>query len=468
MATTSSSGPSTQARPLAILTAIGALNALWALFLWAELLLTRAGGKAFCALGEGADCGSLWDGAFASAIHESTGLPVAGWGLAFAFVSLVLPLIAIERSSSTGNAASWLTAVRVVAIGGLVGVVVLVAAAAAAGIFCLGCTVTYVLTAAYGGAALVMLPKGMPELPKAMGTTVLAMAAAFIALLYPGMHTPKSAAKQEQAAMAAATKTPSSTSAQNSPDPHQAPDPAAVDPAILTMPGTPEAIARARAFLAGLPPEMKQAVSDSLEIYRHGKAVPVRKPRAVVGDPNSPVRITDFTDAKCGHCAQLHMTLAEIVKALPPNAFHVEPRHFPLDKGCNKEVQRDAPDKASCVAARAQVCLEGNPRLFEFSGKIFESGRDLTVDKVWQIASTFAPRADLEKCVNDPATQAAIDDDIAWAVEHELEGTPLVLINGKKGTSFGPFVFAMILAGGDEKSPIFEGLPPPQQGAHIH
>jgi len=447
-------------RPLAILVGIGALNALWSLFLWAELLLTRMGQKAFCALGEGADCGSLWDGAFASGVHASTGLPIAGWGLAFAVVSMALPLIAMERLASTTSAPALLTATRLIAIAGLGGVVVLVAAAAAAGIFCLGCTITYVLTAIYGGVALVLLPRGMSEVPKAAGTVVLAMAAAFLVLLYPGTKTPMSAAKAERDAMAQAVQQP--PAAKNATA--QQPDPSMP----MTMPGSPEAVQRARAFIAGLPPEMKQALSDSLEIYRHAPTIPMRTPRAVVGDPTSPVRITDFTDAKCGHCAQLHATIAEIVKAVPPGSFHVEPRHFPLDKGCNAQVQRDAPDKASCIAAKLQVCLEGNPRVFEFSGKLFENGRDLTVDKVWQLASGYGTRAELEKCVNAPATQAAIDDDIAWAMEHELEGTPLVLINGKKGTSFGPFVFAMILAGGDGQSPIFEGLPPPQKGAHIH
>jgi protein-disulfide isomerase len=455
---------SSSVRPLAILVGLGALNALWSLFLWAELLLTRMGQKAFCALGEGADCGSLWDGAFASAIHASTGLPIAGWGLAFSVVSIALPLIALERMASTKSAPALLTSTRFIAIAGLGGTVILVAAAAAAGIFCLGCTVTYVLTAVYGGVALVMLPRGMSEVPKAAGTVVLAMAAAFLVLLYPGTKTPKSAAKAEKDAMTQAMQQQPSTTKGPNAQAQQPPDPTMP----MTMPGTPEAIQRARAFIAGLPPEMKQALSDSLEIYRHAPTIPVRTPRAVVGDPSSPVRITDFTDAKCGHCAQLHATIAEIVKAVPPGSFHVEPRHFPLDKGCNPQVQRDAPDKASCIAAKLQVCLEGNPRAFEFSGALFENGRDLTVDKVWQIASAYGARADLEKCVNDPGTQRAIDDDIAWAMEHELEGTPLVLINGKKGTSFGPFVFSMILAGGDAQSPIFEGLPTPQKGAHIH
>ena len=43
-----------------------------------------------------------------------------------------------------------------------------------------------------------------------------------------------------------------------------------------------------------------------MEAEHHGK------PRALIGSATAPVRITEFADTLCGHCAELHRTLTEI------------------------------------------------------------------------------------------------------------------------------------------------------------
>jgi hypothetical protein len=70
--------------------------------------------------------------------------------------------------------------------------------------------------------------------------------------------------------------------------------------------------------------------------------------------------------------------------------------------------------------------------------------------------------------VRSPATQARLSEDIAFAARYRPDGTPLVLVNGRKGTSFGPFLYAMALTGGAAEHPAFASLPPARQDAHIH
>ena len=48
------------------------------------------------------------------------------------------------------------------------------------------------------------------------------------------------------------------------------------------------------------------------------------------------------------------------------------------------------------------------------------------------------------------------------------EGTPLVLVNGRRGAAFGPFLYAMVLTKGSPDHPAFAGLPPPNTRAHVH
>jgi hypothetical protein len=77
-------------------------------------------------------------------------------------------------------------------------------------------------------------------------------------------------------------------------------------------------------------------------------------------------------------------------------------------------------------------------------------------------------RPRLEACVASPETQAKLRADVDLAARYEIDGTPLVLLNGRKGTSFPPFLYAMILTGGRSDHPAFGNLPAPNPSAHLH
>jgi hypothetical protein len=122
----------------------------------------------------------------------------------------------------------------------------------------------------------------------------------------------------------------------------------------------------------------------------------------------------------------------------------------------------------SCVAAGAQICLEGNEKAHELSGKLLASQKNLTVDRVYELASAYMPKDQLKACVENPATKQKLEEDIAFAIKLQPEGTPIVLINGKMGNGFGAFLYAMIMTNGTGVHPAFASLPPPDLNAHIH
>ncbi|MEM7355522.1 MAG: vitamin K epoxide reductase family protein, partial [Acidobacteriota bacterium] len=192
------------ARSLTLLASLGTASALWAIFLWRELLAARAGEDPFCGFGESTDCGTLWSAAFASKIHDLTGLPVAGWGLAWGLVATVLPLIALARAQRGGAARA---AIELTAAAGIAGIVVLLAASAAEGLFCTSCAVTYVLTIVYAVVTFGSLRQSGGE--RSAHSVTLAIAttlAAYLLLLYPGLKTPKSQAEEGQQALIDATQ----------------------------------------------------------------------------------------------------------------------------------------------------------------------------------------------------------------------------------------------------------------------
>jgi serine/threonine-protein kinase len=407
------------------------LTALWSLFLWAELVASRAGAVPFCPLGEAAECSALWDGGFSRAVHSWTGLPIAAWGMVWGLAAAALPLFALQRFAEGGSASALVSAARVMAVGGVAAVLVFGGVAAGAGSFCAGCFATYVVVAGYAGIALFGWQHlGWPERSRGFANAAGATAAFFLLLLAPGMKTPKSAAEVGRAALA----------------------------------GSSPALAE---FLGTLAPGLKQTLSDSLFIHKNGIALTPGPARSLHGESSAPLRITEFTDVLCDHCAQLHETLLQLRETAPAGSFSVESRQFPLDAECNAAVQRrEGPLR--CLAAKAQICLEGHEKAFDYAGALFAKQKTLTTADVYSLAAPYLKKPELDACIASPETNAKLQDDIQLALRYELDGTPLVLLNGKKAVAFPPFLYALVLANGATEHPAFASLPAPNPNAHVH
>lgn len=474
--------PPARPGPWAALVALGGLAAVWATFLWGQLLVSRAGGKPFCGLGESTSCGALWDGDFASGVHDMTGMPVAGWGLTWGLAAFGLPLLALLKQARGGEAGAAVTGVKVLGIAGAIAIVGLLAVSFSAGGLCTLCVGTYLVVGAYAIVAFVGLKEaGFSNAGQGVGMAAAAVVAGFLVLLWPGLSTPKTMAKAGMEALKNAGKAgDASGHAHGAGDGHDhgnAPTP----PAGGNMAGTPIAQGTGtgdpqrdqdlQGFLTSMPAQVQGLLSASLVDYAKApKMTGQPEPRSLWGPKDAPVKIVEWTDVLCGHCAQMHMTLEELTKHVPDNSFSVEPRHFPLDAACNPGVQRENPNgPISCVAAGIQICMEGDPKSHELAKTFFENQRGLTsVDEVYKIAEPFRPRAELEKCVESAETKKKLEADIAYAMKTNPEGTPIVVVNGKKANGFGPMLFALIMTGGSGQHPAFAQLPPPDPNAHLH
>jgi serine/threonine-protein kinase len=466
-------------RGLGQLVALGMVAALWALFQWSQLMLARMGASTFCSLDATFDCAAVWDSAFASAIHSGTGIPIAGWGLMWGLVATALPLLALIRTARFNKAEPYYSATGLVAAVGAFSVVILFGASVAEGHLCLTCLVTYVVVLAYVGVfAFQFKAKGATPQDLQGGILFAAgfTAVAFAIAIVPGMRTPHAKSQAEKEALAQIEKTRPNAHSHTAGDGH---DHGGAHTHGQAQPNQGQGGAQAAvgndpisqqlvALLGSLNPQMKQAMADSLHMYKGAANVPLQEPRGLLGDKNAPLRITEFTDVLCGHCANLHATIKELKRVLPAESFSVEARHFPLDAGCNPLLPPPAKLPVRCIAAKAQICLEGRPGAFAFSGSLFENQQGLDEKKVMSLATAHIPEPDLKRCMTDPATLGKLNADIQWAGQHHIEGTPLVLLNGKKASSFGPFLYAMILTGGNANHPAFATLPPANPNAHIH
>ncbi len=440
------------------LVVLGALCALWSVFLWMELVLLRSGGSSFCATEGKLDCSAVWNGAFASAIQRWTGLPIAGWGLVWSAAAFALTLAGLLRAAQGGPAARVFSAVRLTALAGVLAVVVMLAASAAAGAICLGCLAMDVLVAAYAVVALRRWrPAGLPQWPRAAALAGGVAGAAFLLLLYPGLQTPRSTEEAGRRAVETAARS------SDSPDSEA--------PAEKASSGTGNA-ERDKALVdlvQSLDPQLKQTLADSLAIYRASAPQPLPPPRALVGAEMAPVRITEFTDILCEHCAALNQTLHTLRESVPPGSYSVDARQFPLDGRCNPLLSPGKQgDDVRCVAAKLRICAEPTGKEPDLASALFEKQEGLTGNAAMSIASRFLSPDQMDSCFASAKVKEELQQDIAAAAHFDSDGTPIVAVNGRKGTSFAPFLYAIVLTRGKPNHPAFDALPPGNPNAHLH
>jgi serine/threonine-protein kinase len=444
---------------LAALVAGGFLASLWALFQWGELLVARAGGTPFCAIGGTFNCSAVWDSGFARTVHDVTKVPVAGWGLMWGVAAFALPLLALVDNANAARR-GLTTAMRVTALAGVLSVGGLATASFVAGAVCIGCIGTYVVVAGWSVLAfLATKESGFAEVQKGVFWAGGVTLAAYLVVLVPGTRTPHALSEVGKDAIAKAAAGADDDGKKAAPPPSGGPGP--FDGPSTGDPAKDEALG---SLMGQIPPEALQMMSDLLADYEKAPpAAQVPAARVAHGDAKAPVVVVDWTDPLCPHCAELHEVMAEIMK-VAPGAVRVEPHFFPLDGACNASVQRkNESGEVRCAATKALLCLEKDPDKFNLAQKlVFENQAGLDVNKLWEVLKPVVDRKSVEACMASPETQKKLDEDIAAANANHLEGTPLVLLNGKEVKPFGPVLYALVLTGGQTKSKAFASLPAPK------
>jgi serine/threonine-protein kinase len=436
------------------LIALAFLTGLLAMYQWLELIRSIDGVEAFCAIGEGFDCTRVWGSTFAKAIHRWTSVPLAGWGLVWSVAALVSALAVGQARMEGRRSEAAVAAVRWVGAGGAVACVVFFLVSVSLGTLCLTCVTTYVLVAIYAVLAFRLPASSLLPL---VGIRIPALAAlaAYLLLLFPGRQTPvTSDAALEDAIQKIRDEQRAGASTSDRPQRAKSNPPAKPEP-----PATP--LGR---FLRELPGPARRAVVDALETYRAADPVSGARfgERPMTGPRDAPVQIVDFVDVQCPHCAHLLETLGQIRRELSGVPFSTQTRYFPLDGACNDVLPRSSGDPLSvrCLAPKLLICAQGNPKYQELKHQVFERHASLTVDALYQWAGEMlgSTRAGLERCVRSKQTEAKLAEDVSFAKRFDPRGTPLVVVNGREVPPLPPFLYAIILAGGDPKAKGFEEL----------
>ncbi|MEM1023424.1 MAG: vitamin K epoxide reductase family protein [Myxococcota bacterium] len=405
---------------------------------WMELIEVNRGGEAFCTIDSKIDCKTVWNLPFAKAIQSATGLPLAGWGLIWglqALASAIAGLVSGGRDRPH-RFAPW--SLRLVGTVGSAACVVFLAVSVSAGVLCLTCLGTYALVWTFTGLAWWVPASPMPAaIPGALFPPALSLVVGYLMVVFvlPPIPEPR--------------QNPFDLPSVEAPP---------IDSGRTTKEPAPKAGSPLEAFLADLPPPAKSALAESLQGFREGQ-VPSMVADYFEGASKAPVHVVDFVDVGCIHCKNLHATLAQLDQSFGPKDFTRETRFFPLDGACNAEVGRSSEDplSARCFGAKAIICGEGREGVAAFETSVFEAQSQLGVPVIVRLAERHMglKEAELRGCVESKATQERLKADVRFASAYGIQGTPLVVVNGKEGVPLAPFLYALILADGDADHPAF-------------
>ena len=426
--TRSALAPRTGVLAAAALLALAGLG--WSAFLWLKLADAQAGLPVNCALVSSGSCAELWDSAFARGVHLRSRLPVAGWGVLWCGVALLLPIGSGALGDPRARTLAW-SATLCTALVGLASVIGLLAVSASLRALCVDCALIYAIVGAYGVLiAREALRLGPQRLARGALVAGVGAALGYLALLYPAARTPLVEPARLGVVAAAGAKAPEDALGE---------------------------------LLSALGAGGRQQLANALAIHRTSEARALRPPRGLIGSEQAPVRLTEFADLLCSHCADLNGALAELRASVPPGSFSFEPRYFPLDGRCNRLLDPAPGPPTRCVAAKVMICVAGRPEAPLLADQLYAEQRTLTPERVYELAAAALPGVDLQSCVAAPKTSEQLRDDVSWAEEHKIEGTPMVLLNGKPVPALPPVLYALILAGGNPEHRLFlERLPPAQ------
>ncbi len=410
-------------------------GALTSLYQWIELHELRTTGEApLCSVTETVDCAVIWNAPLSTLIHQTTGIPFPGWGLVWSAIVLFLGVMLLFPRA-TVSVANWALALRLTgSIAALVSIGLLIYSITI-GVLCPTCLIFYICVGIATYVSFRHISTANADWLMAGLQSIALLAIGVLLVVYPGMQTPL-----DERGLRILPQAATSTSQPM---------------------GDIEPVSE---FINSLNPELKQVLSDTRFLHKNAPSIArsTENKRITFGPTASPVHIVEWIDIRCPHCRDLHLALDEIGKVTEPGSWHLETRHYPLDAECNGNIPRSDNTGVRCLAAKMLICLAGTEAEKPARSAFFEQQKELNVELLWSIAATNeAERKTLESCVSEKSTEQALQQDIAYAETHGIQGTPLTVINGRAAPALPALIYALILARGDYDHHAFGSLPPP-------
>lgn len=152
---------------------------------------------------------------------------------------------------------------------------------------------------------------------------------------------------------------------------------------------------------------------------------------ATYGPADAKVTLVEFADFQCGYCKRMSYTVKALKEQYSDRVRFVF-KHFPMNPECNNGVKNKKHADA-CTAAFAGQCANTFGKFWEFHDLTFKNQMNLEEKDLLTYAREVGLDAtQMQTCLKDPATRAAIAGDVEAAKPLGITGTPRIYINGKE------------------------------------
>ncbi len=150
-----------------------------------------------------------------------------------------------------------------------------------------------------------------------------------------------------------------------------------------------------------------------------------------LGSADAPVTIVKFSDYQCPACRMGAMVMHHLL-ARHPGKIKLVLRNFPLDSGCNPQVQK-AMHPAACEAARVATCSHQQGKLAETYEVLFDQQSQLAPGRAAELAaSKGVDRAKLDACVASSESSQSVSRDVEEGARLGVRSTPTFFVNGRR------------------------------------
>lgn len=160
------------------------------------------------------------------------------------------------------------------------------------------------------------------------------------------------------------------------------------------------------------------------------KIPPVTSNDHMLGNPNAPLILVEYSDTECPYCKNFNTTLKQVMEQYGKDGkVALVYRHFPLDSIHSKS-RREA------TGAECANELGGNDKFWAYINRIFEitpSNNNLDPAKIPQIAKDIGlDQKAFETCLNSDKYAAHIEEDFQGGLKAGVTGTPSTFAIVKK------------------------------------
>ncbi|MFA6463489.1 MAG: DsbA family protein [Candidatus Paceibacterota bacterium] len=186
-------------------------------------------------------------------------------------------------------------------------------------------------------------------------------------------------------------------------------------------------------FYSGKAPTSPTAKNAQGTTQQDIKVRPIDSTDHIIGDPNAPIKIVEYSDLECPYCQVFHATMEQVMKDYEGKVAWVyrsfwSVRKLP-DGSTFHPLGGKAAESAECVAE-----LGGNDKFWDYMGKVFADQANGSLENLSKYATAEGiDKTAFDKCLSSGKYTAKVESLYQEGLKSQVNGTPNAFVISKNG-----------------------------------